>query len=356
MTVLPTLCIVQHAAGKVITMQSHSLFHATGKAHCKTPWTKMSGTDSVRTCPDCNALAYKLDGLSEEDAAYLVASHEPASSAPLHLSRRKDGTFTTSNHPCTVLTIPCSYIRQWTDAMRLIMRVLRSCYRLTVAWLLLPVIPFKQLLGIPMMLLLQAIKCRVVGASCEDCNGYEWKPDKAEFEKYWPMIGNQIVYYFAVYAGLFLFIVPGVICAVRGCLGLTIVQLERCGPMEAFSRSFALTKGSTTEIARYFAIPFLTYALLSCVPTAAVLLVALTMRLTGSSPILLIALGIYSLVPTFCLLSFIPMQVRLYYRLKEKAEPEAGLRAPIQLPAQTPSMLPEETPSMLPDSIIRTDL
>ena len=72
------------------------------------------------------------------------------------------------------------------------------------------------------------------------------------------IIGFTIVYGVIVSIGFVLLIIPGIILASRGSLGLLIIFEENLGPIAALKRSFELTKGHVVEmIGAVFASSFL---------------------------------------------------------------------------------------------------
>jgi hypothetical protein len=79
-----------------------SLLHGVRRARCGQPWEAMPGSDSVRTCPRCDARVYRADGLDEKELSDLIIASEPTMLTELKLYRRRDGTMMITPGKCGV--------------------------------------------------------------------------------------------------------------------------------------------------------------------------------------------------------------------------------------------------------------
>jgi hypothetical protein len=102
-----------------------------------------------------------------------------------------------------------------------------------------------------------------------------WKhPEGSEIARAGVVWVMMWLYWAVVAIGLLLFIVPGMILAVRGSLALVIICLEKRGPIEAFYESSRLTEKKFWLVGRYFALPTMVCLALYLVYPICVLLLA----------------------------------------------------------------------------------
>jgi hypothetical protein len=64
---------------------------------CSADWNRMSGTKTVRYCPDCNLNVYTFSRMSSTEIDHLVSHHEGRLCVRYY--QRPDGTMLTQNCP-----------------------------------------------------------------------------------------------------------------------------------------------------------------------------------------------------------------------------------------------------------------
>lgn len=74
------------------------------------------------------------------------------------------------------------------------------------------------------------------------------------FARFWSIVGVSILVSLGIFVGLILFIIPGIILALRWGVALPACVVENLGPLAAMRRSAALTKGHRWQIFGMFAL------------------------------------------------------------------------------------------------------
>ncbi|HEY9789798.1 MAG TPA: hypothetical protein V6D22_05335 [Candidatus Obscuribacterales bacterium] len=319
--------------------KDHSLFHATAQAHCQTDWTKMQGSERIRTCSYCHSIVFKLDDLSEEESRQLILSTGRTSDEPLHLSRRADGTFVCEDLPCSplsvILTGPAS-------ALRAVAQLICADRRLAISFLavmitslgfMLPGALWALLRG-GVILLMCALWCflhaALTLAYSSKMDGRRWQHDNLK-KLFGSSFVNFLCYVATVMAVLVcgtlgeaivfvpfsVFQVPPVVCVVlllippaivasRACLGLPIMCLEDEGGLAAHRDSFELTKGATTLILSQLAMP------------AAFWMILWLIFSNSSFNLGSLASSLYVFLTLIVTCTCVPIQVNLYRQLKAR--------------------------------------
>jgi hypothetical protein len=87
-------------------LQLHSILHNIRPTNCGRDWQALSGTGSVRRCPDCKQFVYCADGLNEQQLLDLISANEKGKdAAKIRLYRRKDGTLMAGQGTCGSLPV-----------------------------------------------------------------------------------------------------------------------------------------------------------------------------------------------------------------------------------------------------------
>jgi hypothetical protein len=241
----------------------------------------------------------------------------------------------------------------------MVTRVGKSSPWLMAGLVVLNVLPMHQLMGLPIMLLSVIVNCRLVRAAASELDGEAWKPSREDYTKtFVPALASNVLFSIALWIGLAIFIVPGLLVALFCCLSLAAVCLDNVRPLESFNRSWALTHKRAWLLARYMAIPSLLLVIPIVVPFLIWPLLAITTGLARQPWVAGNMVGLaFALMGTCAFLStlagfvFIPMQVKLYRKLTR----ESGLS-----PAATMTIDDSERKPggaiAVNDSVTRTDL
>lgn len=138
-------------------------------------------------------------------------------------------------------------------------------------------------------------------------------------------IWSVMVYIFAEtlrvslgYAGLFLFIIPGLLIATRTSLFLPVYALEGHKPWAAIKRSWSLTDGHYWLVSRYLGLPAVFLALVSLATSG-----SSHFKMTGYPTIgWMSAIGTFTIASTMMLMGMIysGLTYQLYSRLTESSE------------------------------------
>ncbi len=79
------------------------------------------------------------------------------------------------------------------------------------------------------------------------------------FARFWSIVGVSILVSLGIFVGLILFIVPGIILALRWAVALPACVVENLGPLAAMRRSAELTKGHRWQIFGMFVLIMLVF-------------------------------------------------------------------------------------------------
>jgi hypothetical protein len=71
---------------------------------------------------------------------------------------------------------------------------------------------------------------------------------RSGFARFWPIVGVSILVSLGIFVGLILFIIPGILLAVRWVVALPACVVENMGPLAAMHRSTELTRGHRWKI------------------------------------------------------------------------------------------------------------
>lgn len=322
-------------------MGSHSLLHSAGVAQCKTAWSAMPGDEQVRTCPQCEAVAYKIDGLSEEAAAQLV--HGRAQ----RLFRRPDGTFADTDRPCHTAWLPPSYWSAWVEALQTVRMVLQKSPWLVMSMVIITLLPLAgahALLGFT-HLIAQAIGvallCRVVTARWAELNGEQWQPQRSDLNALPMALVCVFIFNLATGIGIWILVVPGLIAAVNWSLALSFLCIEKRGPIQSLGASWNATIGQFTPIVRYMVPPFLINAAITLISWLSFALFARFSSGDGANLFQAVQAVLGLIVVPFSL-TYAPLQVNLYKKLGARAAAAGPPKATTHVKIEFTEAMPEE--------------
>jgi hypothetical protein len=284
----------------------------------------MSGTDRVRQCPQCKALAFKLDGLTEDQATSLLGGSEEKEDQR-RLSRRADGTFVSYNMPCGISAWK-SALKRWPAALRLVLGVLfvrgGMFGALAMALVACQLHSLAYLAGVTFL----AIVVNRVALTANGLNAREIRK-RVSMATETKSVCGLMVYYLAAtvlccYVPMMLLVAPII------SLGPVIVSLRSMNPIEAGRESFKLSRTAIPETIAYQSVPIVFAVMVYCIFDL-VIYKSLANYFTQHeimTHLLVVGIRFVGLFATAVIaLTLVPMQVELYHLLQWRQDSKSKL-------------------------------